>query len=298
MQPFRPKLIVVPTDFSDPAAHALRYASALADRFGSHLLVIYADPFVPPVDYAGSAAYVRYTEDMIEQTRERLEVHAEQNINPRVPYDVRVIVNAPVNAIIEQARDSGADLIVMGTHGRSGLRRFLVGSVADGVVRSATTPVIAVNAYTVESASIRKVLCPFTPTAAAREALRFAADLTDTPSSPLLLVHGTSEDELQSTVQELVRLQDWTPRELLDRCELKMLPARVPAHQINQFANLTNSDLIALGVPVDRTIADVFTGTIAERILQSSTCPVLMVNEKVARQPQPEREAELAASSA
>lgn len=297
MQPFQPKLIVVPTDFSEPAAHALRYASALAERFGSHLLVIYADPFIPPIDSSGTAAnaFSQYASQMIEETRERLEIHAEQNISPRVPYDARVVVASPVNAIIEEACDAGADLIVMGTHGRTGLRLLLVGSVTEGVIRSATTPVIAVNSTTAETAGVHKVLCPVTFTAGSREALRYAADLTDTPNSPLVLFHGIVEQELQSTVDELLRLQDWAPKELVDRCELKMMPERVPPEQIVQFAKLTSADLIALGLPADRSIADMLRGTIAEQILHASPCPVLVVNENVARQKRPERVLELTA---
>jgi nucleotide-binding universal stress UspA family protein len=297
MQLFQPKVIVVPTDFSEPAAHALRYASALAERFGSHLLVIYADSFIPPIDLAGTAvsAFSQYANQMIEDTRERLDIHAEQNIRPCVPYDVRVVVASPVNAIIEQACDAGADLIVMGTHGRTGLRRLLVGSVTEGVIRSATTPVIAVNSTTAETAGVHKVLCPVMFTAASRVALRYAADLTDTPNSPLVLFHGIVEQELQSTVDELLRLQDWAPKELVDRCELKIMPERVPPEQIVQFAKLTHADLIALGVPVDRSIADVLRGTIAEQILHASPCPVLVVNEGLARQGPLVRELELTA---
>jgi nucleotide-binding universal stress UspA family protein len=297
MQPFQLKLIVVPTDFSEPAAHALRYASALSERFGSHLLVIYADSSTPPIDLGGRAlnVFAQYANQMIEETRERLEIHAEQNINPLVPYDVRVVVDSPVNAIIEHACDAGADLIVMGTHGRTGLSRLLVGSVTEGVIRSATMPVIAVNSTTAETAGVHTVLCPVTFTADSRVALRYAADLTDTPNSPLVLFHGLVEQELQSTVDELLRLQDWAPKELVDRCVLKIMPERVPPEQIVQFAKLTSADLIALGVPVDRSIADVFRGTIAEQILHASSCPVLMVNERVGRQTRPTRELELTA---
>jgi nucleotide-binding universal stress UspA family protein len=297
MHPFQPKLIAVPTDFSETSAHALRYASALAKRFGSHLLVIHADPFIPPIDASGTAvnAFSQDVREMIEKSRERLELHAEQNIHPAVPYHAVIVVDSPVNAIIEHACDAGADLIVMGTHGRMGISRLIVGSVTEGVIRSATTPVIAVNSSTAETAGVHKVLCPVTFTAGSRAALGYAADLTDTPHSPLVLFHGIVEQGLQSTVDELLRLQEWAPKELLDRCELKMLPARVPAEQIVQFARLTSADLIALGVPSDRTIADVFRGTIAEQILHASVCPVLIVNEKVGRQSQPTRELERAA---
>lgn len=128
MESLVPRLILVPTDFSAPASHALRYASALGERFGAHLLVIYADPFSPPaeVNASGTGAFTAARDVMIDEAREQLELHAERNISTNVPYDVRVIVGHPLDAITEAARESGANLVVMGTHGRSGISRELV----------------------------------------------------------------------------------------------------------------------------------------------------------------------------
>jgi nucleotide-binding universal stress UspA family protein len=96
MKPFEPRLILVPTDLSEPAAHALRYASSLGERLGARLLVIHADPF-------RSAT-----------AQEDLQKHAKQNVGRRVPFEVRVIAGEPLDAIVAQARESGADLVIMG----------------------------------------------------------------------------------------------------------------------------------------------------------------------------------------
>src|SRR5438105_4493735 len=135
------KLILVPTDMSETASHALRYASALAYRFDAHLLVIYADPAMPT-----------------DAARELLELHIERNVSPRVSYEAGVFAQSPAHAIVEQACDTGADLIVMGTHGRTGLRRLIVGSVTEAVIRRATVPVIVVNAYSSEQAALKTVV--------------------------------------------------------------------------------------------------------------------------------------------
>src|ERR1051325_2135932 len=150
METLTPKLILVPTDFSAPAAHALRYAAALGARFGAHLLVIYADTFTPPVDFTLSAGglFNVAQEDLIDAAREQLQAFAEANISADVPFDVRVIVGGPVDAIVGQVRESGANLIVIGTHGRTGLRRLLFGSVTEAVMRVAPVPVITVHENT------------------------------------------------------------------------------------------------------------------------------------------------------
>src|ERR1051325_768538 len=126
MEPLVPKLILVPTDFSAPAAHAPRYATNRDERFDAHLLVIYADTFMAPLDFTAIAGTYGIARDsMIDEARERLEEHAEQCISRNVPYDTLVVVSSPVDAIVDQVREVGADLIVMGTHGRTGMQRLL-----------------------------------------------------------------------------------------------------------------------------------------------------------------------------
>jgi nucleotide-binding universal stress UspA family protein len=194
METLTPKLILVPTDFSAPAARALRYAAALGARFEAHLLVIYADVFVPPVDFTISAAGVFDVarEDLVEAAREQLQTFAETNISTAMPYDIRVVVNTPTDAILAQVRESGANLIVMGTHGRTGLRHLLFGSVTEAVMRVAPVPVIAVHGGTPESAPMQ-VVVGSRATAEGRAAVEYAGMLADAENARLIEV---SEPEL------------------------------------------------------------------------------------------------------
>jgi nucleotide-binding universal stress UspA family protein len=275
MEPFEPKLILVPTDFSEPASHALRYASALAERFGAHLLVIHADYFAPPMDFsAGAFDYSRQA--IIEATREALQTHAEEHLAAAVPFDIRVIVGGPIEAIGAQVRESGANLVVMGTHGRTGVSRLLFGSVTESVMRTCSAPVIAVTPGALESAHVEKVVCPVSFTETSREALRRAAALVDNRRSPLVLVFSHTDDPL--------RVQQWVPRDLVDRCEMKR-SSSAEAEEIVVLAKTAGADLIALGVEPDRTVHETLLGTFAERIVQHSRCAVLTVNANVVRTP-------------
>ena len=290
METFRPKLILAPTDFSETAAHALRYASALAERFNAHLLVMYADPFMPAVDFTAipAATFDLAQQNMIEEAREKLEVHAEENVGEKVPYDIRVIIGSPVIAISNLVRETGADLIVMGTHGRTGLRRILFGSVTAHVMRVAAAPVIAVNSATSETAEVRKVLVPVTSEPLCREALPFAAALTSSSDAPIVFLQFADDDRpLEDTLDHLLSLQQWAPNELGDRCEFKIMPGREADRSITSLAKFTNSDLIALTIPEGRGLGDVLRGTLAERVIRQSGCPVLTVNSLVARCAEP-----------
>ena len=286
METFRPKLILAPTDFSETAAHALRYASALAERFDAHLLVMYADPFMPAVDFTAIAAstFDFAQQNMIEEAREELEVHAEENVRKSVPYDIRVIIGSPVVAISEVVRETAADLIVMGTHGRTGLRRILFGSVTSDVMRLAPVPVIAVNSATPENADVRRVLVPVTSEHLCHDALPYAAALTSAPDTPFVFLQFADDDRpLEDTLDRLINLQRWAPNELGDRCEFKIMPARQADRSITSVAKFTNSDLIALTIPEGHGLGDALRATLAERIIRQSGCPVLTVNSLVPR---------------
>ncbi|PYQ31766.1 MAG: hypothetical protein DMF56_01275 [Acidobacteria bacterium] len=262
-----PRLILVPTDFSAPAAHALRYASALAERFDAHLLVLYADLFMVPVDFMASAAgaFDVARDAMIDKAQQQLLAHAEQCIGRGVPFDTRVLVNRAAEAIGDQVRETGADLIIMGTHGRTGVRRVLLGSVTEAVMRVAKVPVIAVNPRSAGHAKVEKIVCPVDYTPACADALLRAAALA--PQADIVLVR--SVDRFGECFDELPRLRAWAPPELVSRCELKLMTANASASEIVAFAKDLDADLIALGLAGDRSLV---------KIIQHSTCPVLTVS--------------------
>ena len=278
MEPHESRLILVPTDLSEPAAHALRYASALGERLGARLLVIYADSFIPPTDFTATTAGVfQLSRDaMIVTARENLRKHAEQNIRSRVPFDLRVLIGEPLDAIVGQVRESGADLVVMGTHGRTGVSRLTFGSVTEAVMRVVPVPVIAVNPTAIDTAHVEKVLCPVTFTPECRDALRHAAALATGRGTPLVLLCTVDDDH--TPVAELHRLHSWLPTELADRCEMKLVSAASEAEQIVESARKVKAQLIAFGVPAGRSVMNGLLGTIAERVVQQSGCPVLTVN--------------------
>jgi len=141
--------ILVPTDFSPQSDAALVYARAVAEKFGSslHLLHALQDPFVSgPL---GSEFYVGETESM----RKALLDDAEGRVKSRITAQDRarfgatgeVVVGPSARTIVEYADAKGISLIVMGTHGRTGLAHAFMGSVAERVVRTATCPVLTIR---------------------------------------------------------------------------------------------------------------------------------------------------------
>jgi len=279
MDTFQPKLILVATDFSKAAAHALRYASALAERTRARLVVIYADEFIPPLGETTIEASLatRRIGQLIADAQEKLITHVEENVSPYVPFDARVIVDSTVSSIVNEANESGADLLVMGTHGRTGVRRLIVGSVCESVMRAVSIPVMAVSAAAAdhESLEINKVVCIVDQSPECADALRIAAAMA--PEARLILLKRREDDRPQQAAESLMRLRRWLPAELVDRCELRLVDHDWSAEQLANFAASVGADLIAAGGHRGHGMSDRIRGTTTDRIVQRSECPVLVV---------------------
>jgi len=133
--------ILHPTDFSDRSAYALRLACSLARDYVARLVVLHVvEPPPPPYDQGVMLPMPEHVEDEARADLERLAVPADN-----VRAERRLEKGDPVAETLRVARELHADLIVMGTHGRTGLSRLLMGSVAEHVVRRATCPVLTVK---------------------------------------------------------------------------------------------------------------------------------------------------------
>ena len=138
---------LVPVDFSDVSAQALRLTGNLAARFGGriHVLHILEETRIPGV-YELEAAHVHAPEAK-ERARQRLVTWIEEVGVSGVPYSVHARFGYPARDIVDYAKNHHLDLIVMATHGRTGVRRMLLGSVAEKVIRTAASPVLCTRQY-------------------------------------------------------------------------------------------------------------------------------------------------------
>jgi nucleotide-binding universal stress UspA family protein len=142
------RTILHPTDFSDRSQNAFRLACSLARDYGAHLIVLHVVPTPLAVYMEGVVA--EPAENWCEGVQAQLcELKPDF---PDVKPEHRAVEGDAVHEILTFAKENPCDLIVMGTHGRTGLGRFLMGSVAEGVVRKAPCPVLTVKTpFAVES---------------------------------------------------------------------------------------------------------------------------------------------------
>ncbi len=139
------KRILVPHDFSETAEHALKYALDLAERLGASVTVAHVYD-VPVYSYPeGPALTVEMTAQIERAAETALDALAQRSRRPGVEIDTALRRGSAWSEINAVAKLTNADLIVIGTHGRRGLARALLGSVAEKFVRSAPCPVLTVH---------------------------------------------------------------------------------------------------------------------------------------------------------
>lgn len=140
-------VIVMTTDLSDYSLRALPYAVGLAERFDAQLKILCInEPNLPVADAAWGGFDVHANDEaVVAEARQKLEKIVREQVPRGVDVKATVVTGNAVEAIVEFARDQNADLLVMCTHGRTGLAHVLMGSTAEAVVRKAPCPVLTLR---------------------------------------------------------------------------------------------------------------------------------------------------------
>jgi len=141
------KRILFPTDFSEPAKEAQLYAMALAEKFGAELHLLHViPPLIPYPDAAFPYALTQSeTELQIGAANQRLAKEVDSAWSQQHVVVHSTVMGLAVDEILSYAKEQEIDLLVVGTHGHTGLSRLLIGSVAEKLVRISLCPVLTVH---------------------------------------------------------------------------------------------------------------------------------------------------------
>ncbi len=155
------RTVLHPTDFSDRSWHALQLACALARDYKARLILLNVVPHA--IIAYGEGVIPTDPEDLFREAHARLDAHADHCTD--LVAERRVEEGDPATLILSVALEGHADVIVMGTHGRTGLRRLIMGSVAEEVVRHASCPVLTVTSPFPPAVPLAEVAEPVLATA-------------------------------------------------------------------------------------------------------------------------------------
>ena len=290
--------ILLATDFSECSEHAQAYAFALAKRFKASIAVVHVVDTAYP-SYAGVYGFGAEVDVHIDEVKK----HAQEQL-VRVTEAARergieahphLLATHPPEAIVDKAVEARCDLIVIGTHGRSGVDHFLFGSTCERVVRMSTVPVLAVKSREKEflelgEVSLQKILCPCDLSPAADRAVELAADLCRLFLSELILLHVI--DSRVSYPLMLPEAKLPTPAELraiaVKRLndlvgKIKDVKSRVevvtgvPHKEILAAVKSENIDLVVMTTHGHRGLTRALLGSTAEKVVRTAPVPTLTV---------------------
>ena len=141
------KNILVPIDFSDYSKNALKYAAQFAKKFSAKIYLIYVvEPMIYPADFSMGQVAIPSTDiDLHSRAEEELNKLSKEIINGSLPVEILIKTGKPFVEIIEAASANDIDLIIIATHGHTGVEHLLFGSTAEKVVRKAPCPVLTLR---------------------------------------------------------------------------------------------------------------------------------------------------------
>jgi nucleotide-binding universal stress UspA family protein len=292
--------ILVPTDFSACALRAEDYALLLAKPCAATVDLLHVAEFVPgmDLDYPVNKMYL---ESLQREGRVALEKAEARLAAERLTAHSHQEIGIPGYWISQKARQLKSDLIVMGTHGRTGLQHVLLGSTAERTMRFAPCPVLAVrvsdevetgqSSGKAEPPSLRKILVPVDFSDCSLEAVEYAANLAAQFSGSVTLLH-VLEPVAYGLDFTLVHADDPARTKIRIQGQMAEMAAALqqkkvtsasqvigglPIDGILRSADALNSDLIVMGTHGRRGVSHLLLGSVVEGVVRRAPCPVLAV---------------------
>jgi nucleotide-binding universal stress UspA family protein len=284
--------ILCPIDFSECSASAYRHAQFIAGRFHATLIVQY----VAELDEHLSLFYTISPE--VDNFRRKLISDGHANLRQfitkagGVQPECIVLEGSAADTILSLARERAVSLIVLGTHGRRGFDRLMLGSVTERVLRHASCPVLAIRQSApdsdtrnakVDTVPIRRVLCCIDFSVSSERVIEYALAVADAYDAEVTLLHILEDvpgsvniaEETTITTENLEKLLPPADRSSI-RIHLEIRVGRA-YREILQFASEAESDLIVAGVRGRQTLDRAVFGSTTYRVIQLGPCPVLAV---------------------
>lgn len=279
--------ILFTTDFSDASRHALPFATAFARRYNAHLVIANVIEQIPmsPVPMDALPPDIQRDEEVAAGRMQRFLGHDELKglefetiVEPGFLWPV-------VEDAIEKRK---VDLLVLGTHGRGALKRFLLGSSAEEIFRHAACPVLTigphVNPELAHKERLDKILFATDFSSGSALALEHALTLTHEHDAQLLMIHVVQASAIPFDItDEFVadseaKLAKMIPRDRMpSTTPLFLTLIGIPSEQVLNFAERENADLIVIGMHRGTDLAPHWPNEFAAKVVAGARCPVLSV---------------------
>ena len=295
--------ILCATDFSDFSNHTISYGVALAKEFEAKLFVSHV------IDLSSVAIYGEFQLDPVGQ-QNRIMEDADTQLkeltgDQPIPWEPLISVGKPADEISRAVEEKDIDLVITATRGRSGLKRIILGSVTERLMRTLACPLLVVNSpehkfvnTADQLVKIEKILvgCDFSPDS--DQAFNYALSLAQEFEAELHLAHVIEpprqsevhredtpvSEEMQQNYRDLLnrKLKEMVPVEARYWCTPQTGLLEGQAYEeIVRYAESKDIDMIVLGVRGHGLVKTLLLGSTTDRVVRRSPCPVLSVSLKV-----------------
>jgi len=289
------KRVLVPTDFSDCAQRAYELALHICSEFNAHLTVLHArvlfadDPNKIPVNFQEVKQHEEEIDHFLLNRLQEKTTDAAK-ILPIEQKITRGYSAAP--AILEYIQENSVDLVVMGTNGHTGLSHFLLGSVAEQVVRYSPCPVITLRQEAGIVAKPQRILIPFDFSDLAKKAFQYALNFAGKFDSKIDLVYVVEEDvhpalyawglkSIKDLIPDIERRVEKSFKSTIatERADSRNIAYYVlagkPHRELINFAKENGHDLIIIATHAYSGIDKFLLGSVTEKIIRAAQCAVL-----------------------
>lgn len=283
--------ILCPVDFSEFSARAYDYAHSLARHYEAKLQILHVvSTITVDPDLSLSGVIDKIYAQQTAEAKKRVATLAGRQAGKPVESELTVQLGFAADSILAFATSSNADLIVMGTHGRRGLDRFLMGSTTEHVLRKSRCPVLAVheptrNFVSPESADepvhLRKITCCVDFSEHSPRALEYALSLGMQYQAEVTLLHvfEDTKDSAEHKARALEGIEQLVPDDARKWSEsiVPVVRSGEPYQEIIDQATEAQTDVIVMGVRGRNVVDLAVFGSTTHRVIQLGPCPVLVV---------------------
>lgn len=271
------KKILVPCDFSSTAVQAFELAAEIAAIHQGEVMVLHAIEFVPAYETSFVAQPYAFNSTVIEE----LETDARKSFDEMVhSHNLDALTvgfytdHGPVTDTIKQfIDDHDIDLVVMGTHGASGLKEFFIGSTTEKIVRSSHVPVLSVKSP-VNLASIKNIVFPVEPDLHQQDFINRIKELQNFLGAHLHVLHVNTNINTADERKVKASLNDYIQYYGLTDYTINIINDTTEENGIMRFTNDINADMIAMATHGRKGLAHFFSGSIAEDLVNHVSCPI------------------------
>ena len=287
------KNILVPIDFSDFSYNALVYSFFLAEKFKANITVIhvvslYSESFTEKDQLGKVDKFIEEHEQkrkqMLENTRKKAKIKGRS-------FETKLIRSLSISGgILDFIKENNFDMVVMGNHGNTGLKKFFAGSVSERLLRLSPIPVITIHKNW-KKRTIEKILLPVDFSDAAGRSIEFKHDLNKHFNAQTHYVHVVEQDEhpefynvsFSSILEENPQLREHIMKNLKiagkplkENDVLEVLEGK--AHkELGQYVKTNDIDMVIMSCRGQNYFENILIGSTTERMVSHAVCPVLVV---------------------